>query len=152
MKNKSIYFKAAVALGIAFVIYRILRPNAPTTQEIGGEKPKPKPETNENQSYAKVPPAKLDLMTITQMAKNLEKAMSGLGTNEELIFAQFRKLTNEGDFIELSRAFGTRTIPSGYYFGETKGNMTTLLRSELSKEDLIKLNRILQSKGIKYRV
>ena len=152
MKNKSIYFKAAVALGIAFVIYRLLRPNAPTTQEVGGGKPKPKPETNETESYGKVPAAKLDLMTITQMAKSIEKAMSGLGTNEELIFTQFRKLTNDGDFVELSRAFGTRTIPSGYYFGETKGNLQKLLRSELDKQDLIQVNRILQSKGIKYRV
>ena len=140
MKNKTLIFKGAVALLAGYILYKMFS-RSPALQE-GTTQTIPKPK----------PAPTLDMTTIQEMVKSLVEAMSGLGTDEPVIFAQFRKLKNDEDFSELNRVFGTRIIPSGYYVGEKKGNLKTLLRYELSEEDILQLNRLLQSKGMKSRL
>jgi hypothetical protein len=140
MKNKSLIFKGAVALLAGYILYKMFS-RSPALQE-GTTQSIPKPK----------PVATLDMTTIQQIVKKIVEAISGLGTDEAVIFAQFRKLKNNEDFLELNRVFGTRVIPSGYYLGEQKGDLRTLLRYELSDEDILQLNRLLESKGIKSRI
>lgn len=158
MKNKSLLIKASVALIVGYVVYSLfIKRGKDGAEETGGG--------SDDDTFVKPPngvipapppPPKpkptLSPEAINNIVKNLVKAMDGYGTDEEAIFAQFRRLKNNLDYQALKKAFGTRKISSGYYFNETTGNLSTLLRSELSSSDIAKINNILKSKGISERV
>lgn len=76
-----------------------------------------------------------------QMADDLEYAMSGLGTDEELIFSTFSQLRNDIDAIKLNSTFGVRD-------GE---NLKSWLRGDLSGSDMMQLNSLLASNNITQR-
>ena len=80
--------------------------------------------------------------------------MDGYGTDEGTIYSVFRKIKNSGDFALLMNAYGVREISSGAWNPEPNFNGTLVgaLTSELSSEDKGKVNKILQSKKIEYKV
>ena len=77
------------------------------------------------------------------------------GTDEEAIYSIMRKLKTNNDWLELNKAFGLRTyydvFSPEYFFGK-KANMITTLQMELDTQEKAKVNSILKSKGIKYRI
>ena len=92
-------------------------------------------------------------------ANKLETAMFSVGTYEEDIYAIFRMLKNNNDYLQLLKSFGRRKYSGGVLPGiETtldfsKGwTLNQWLTEELSTSELRKVNDILRSKGIKYRV
>ena len=86
-------------------------------------------------------------------ANKLFASMNGKGTYENEIVAVFYKLFNDADFLALQKAFGTKTIESRTYFvDDFRGTMTQCLTDELNQDYLDKINKILKSKKIKYRV
>lgn len=76
-------------------------------------------------------------------------------TNEEQIYKIMRMLKNNNDWLELNKAYGLRTyydvLSPEYFFGK-KANLLTTLQLELDSKEKEKVNSILKSKGIKYRI
>jgi hypothetical protein len=76
-------------------------------------------------------------------------------TDEEAIYSIMRKLKTNNDWLELNKAYGKRTyynpISPTYIFGKSI-NMLTSLQLELDTSEKNKVNSILKSKGIKYRI
>jgi hypothetical protein len=76
-------------------------------------------------------------------------------TDEDAIYSIMRKLKTNNDWLELNKAYGKRTyynpISPTYIFGKSI-NMLTSLQLELDTTEKNKVNAILKSKGIKYRI
>jgi hypothetical protein len=53
----------------------------------------------------------------------------------------------------LNAAFGKRKVSSGVPFvSDVTGNLSTVLGSELDTNEVAKINLLLQTKGIRYRI
>lgn len=70
------------------------------------------------------------------------------GTDEETIYNVFLSLKNNTDFEKLDKAFGERRAE--YTLGSR--SLVQFLRSELNASEIAKVNKILASKNITYRV
>ncbi len=75
-------------------------------------------------------------------ANQLENAMAGSGTDENLIFKIFNKMENDLDILNLETAFGLRSSWGSNY------DLSEWLRGDLGTTDMNKLNQILSGKGI----
>ena len=85
-------------------------------------------------------------------ASSIEIAGFDVGTDEDAIYSVFRKLNNNADFLALSKAWGkpNRRV---YEWGIGRDmSLSQFLRYEMSDREIQKINSILTSKGIKYRV
>lgn len=98
--------------------------------------------------------AKITTAQASAFANSLHAAMDGYGTDEPTIYSVFRNIKNAGDFALLMNAYGVREISSGAWNPEPnfKGTLTGALTSELAIEDKKKINEILKTKKIPYRV
>ena len=79
------------------------------------------------------------------------------GTDEPTIYDIFRRLKNNTDYLKLVKAWGSpkrRVFPDWFVFYSSGFLMTLpeVLRYDMDKNEIKKINTILQSKGIKYRV
>lgn len=76
-------------------------------------------------------------------------------TDEDAIYSIMRYLKTNNDWLELNKAYGKRTyynpISPTYIFGKSI-NMLTSLQLELDTSEKNKVNSILKSRGIKYRI
>ncbi len=79
------------------------------------------------------------------LADDLERAMRGAGTNEQLIFTTIGKLKNDVDAIKLNKAFGMRSSWGISY------SLREWLEGDLSSKDLQKVWQIMDFNGITYR-
>jgi hypothetical protein len=105
------------------------------------------------QSGDKTEQPSLSKVELKSMANIIETSMDGRGTDEDAIYNVFRRLQNNADFAGLQAAFGTRTIDSGYFWdSDFKGSLISCINEEMDSSEKGKLNNILKSKGIKYRV
>ena len=98
--------------------------------------------------------ATLSAASLSSKANKIFSAMDGYGTDEEAIISVFRSLKTDGDFIGLQKAFGIRTIDSGYLnpAPNFKGTLTAAITDEVSNYYKQRINKILTDKKIKYRV
>jgi hypothetical protein len=71
-------------------------------------------------------------------ASKLFTAMSGAGTDEDAIYAVYRKMENDVDIIHLNNAFGDK---DGY-------DLSEWLYDDLNTVEIEKVNKILLDKGI----
>lgn len=81
----------------------------------------------------------------TQWADQLETAMYGAGTDEQMVFQVMNYMNNDADVLKLISAFGTRK-------GFMQWNAQTLpqwIQGDFS--DRSEINNILKAKGISYR-
>jgi hypothetical protein len=69
------------------------------------------------------------------------------GTDEDSIYAVFRRMNNDLDVNKLIVAFGTRRIE----FSTVSSSLGAFLSSELDEKERGEINKILQAKNIKYR-
>jgi hypothetical protein len=79
----------------------------------------------------------------------LLNAMGGLGTDEEVIYATFRKMNNDLDFSELYKQFSTHLYIVGVrplYL-----DLGQWINQELDSKEIAKLNNILAANNITYR-
>jgi len=88
-------------------------------------------------------------------ANQLEQAMEDFGTDEQAILKVFYQLKNDTDYLLLKKSFGVRPYMGGLFPPVITGqnyDMVEHLRQELSDYWIDKINSILKSKKIKYRV
>lgn len=86
-------------------------------------------------------------------ANSLQQLMDGYGSDEQQIKDIWYHVKNDADVLAIIKAFGIRTISSGYLNPEPdfKGTLPAALRSELSSYWIDKINEIFKNKKIKYR-
>ena len=79
----------------------------------------------------------------------------GAGTDEDTIYNIMRKLKTNDDWLQLQKDYGVRDYTDYTYnpFGTTtKVNLVESLNQELSGSEKNKVNEILKSKNITYRI
>lgn len=87
-------------------------------------------------------------------AASLHAAMDGYGTDENAIISVFNNLKNDADYAMIFNAYGVREISSGAWNPSPnfKGTLSGALTDELDAEYKTKINNLMASKKIKYRV
>lgn len=76
-----------------------------------------------------------------QFAQVLYQAMKGVGTDEDAVFRVFGYMKKDIDVAKLIVAFGVKD-------DDTLG---AWLQDDLSSSDMVRINKILSTKGIKYQ-
>jgi predicted PurR-regulated permease PerM len=95
-----------------------------------------------DEADAEINPDNISLtqVQINTLADKLHTAMSGMGTDEDAIFAVFNSLNTRSDLLQLIKTFGYRD-------GET---LQEWLVDDLSTSDISHINSILASRNINY--
>lgn len=101
--------------------------------------------------------ASYPVSTYSGWASAIAQAIFGAGTDTPVIYDIFRKLKNNTDFLMLQKAWGNpkrQVYPDWFVFYSTgrKFTLSEALRDDLSASEIKKINSILASKGIKYRI
>jgi hypothetical protein len=80
--------------------------------------------------------------------------MDGYGTDENQIVTTWGFLKNNADYLAVVKAFGTREISSGSWNPEANfiGTLPSALANELDYSYLALLNKMMQNRGITYRL
>lgn len=89
------------------------------------------------------------IFSYKSLAGMLLNAMGGVGTDEEIIYATFRKMNNDLDLTELYKQFGTHLYIVGVrplYL-----DLGQWLNQELNIKEIAKLNKILADNNLTYR-
>lgn len=148
--------KTAIALGIgaavAYGLYKL----------VGKEIQEAVKENKNKKLYEKEKDPKVNLSykptQYITWADKLEDATNGTnwfdGTDEEAIYKVIRNLKNNNDWLELNKAYGMRAyydVSPEFILGKDT-NMVKMLQLELDTTEKEKVNSILKSKGIKYRI
>jgi hypothetical protein len=147
--------KIAIVLGVivgGIVAYRLLKGfkaekgNRTEVQEAYNELDK----LNQSPATAQ----KITKLQAEQYANVIFTAVDGWATDEQAIASVFWRLSNNADFIAVSKAFGIRTISSGRFNPEPdyKATLTEALHIDMSADEKKVLNNILIKKKIKYRI
>jgi hypothetical protein len=99
--------------------------------------------------------------SVEAMANAIVSASNDCGTNEQQIYAQFDKVSNQADILLLVQAFGLRQKvrcpfsddPRESFFSANTPPMSlsAMLNSELDTTQMQTLNNKLATKGIKYK-
>lgn len=84
------------------------------------------------------------------MADQMEVAMKGPGTNENLIKTVLLKLKTASDWYKLIEAFGNRQYGHWYTGGTEEGTLIKWLDDDLSVSNKSELNQILNKIGVKF--
>lgn len=139
----------AVVGVVGYALYKI-------TQKLGGEEEQDRKEdkdiVSEIEQESKKKPASYADSQYKTFANTIETAGFDLGTDEAAIYSTFRKLKNNTDYLKLLNAWGkpNRTV---YEWGVgRKMTLPQYIRWEMNDSEVKKVNDILKSKGITYRV
>lgn len=145
--------KGVVAIAVVGVtIYAVYK----ISQKVGGEEEQDKKEgkdvLSELEKAAKKKPATYPASQYKTFANVIETAGFDIGTDEEAIYSTFRKLKSNTDYLMLLIAWGN---PNRKVYEWGVGRNFTLpqfIRWEMDSSEVKKVNTILASKGITYRV
>jgi len=144
-----------VGFGLAvFILYRIITKI--------NEAPIKKPYKEEEQATAD------DLQVLNQNSATKQKitnsqaqafankifaCMNGKGTYDADLIAVFHHLHNDADFLAVEKAYGTRTLLSGFFLTtDFTGTMVASIVSDADSSSIVTINKILAKKGIKRRI
>jgi hypothetical protein len=147
--------KIAIVIGLVIggvIIYRLLKDvvkqkdNRDEVQEAYNELDK----LNQNPATAQ----KITKLQAEQYANVIFTAVDGWATDESAIGNVFWRLSNDADWVAVSKAFGLRKISSGRFNPEPdyKATMIEALHIDMSTDEKKHLNNILQKRKINYRV
>ena len=149
------------ALGIGVLIlagiagYLIVRKSLKEYSELQRAKDRTKTGDDELGTVLKNENPSFPVSQYDQWVSKMLTASGGCGTDSEQILAVFNKLRNNADFLMLKSRFNIQTWDAcnwAFDFGDNKGDMQTLLSKELTPAEISKVNSILATKGIAYRV
>lgn len=92
-----------------------------------------------------------DLQTYKNLADKLETAMdapNNFGTDEDAIYAVFRKMETKSDVLQLIKSFGKRGYRAMFQIGRDQLPLSGWLAKELTISELEKVNKLLSDKNI----
>lgn len=144
----------AGGIAIAFGVKKVLDYFKPEKKREESEKKQVETELETEQKKQK---ASYPASTYSGWASAIATAVFGGGTDEAAIYDIFRKLKNNTDYLMLVKAWGSpkrQVYPDWFVFYSTGFKMTLpeVLRYDMDSSEIKKINDILASKGIKYRV
>jgi len=138
-----------VLAGVGYLIYRI-------TKKLGEEPLRDATEDkqikDELETEIKKTPLTYGTSQYATFANNIQEAGYDVGTDEDAIYAVFRKIKNNADYLALLKAWGkpTRTV---YEWGiGRKKTLTQFIHSEMDSSEIKKINTILMNNKVKYRI
>lgn len=82
-------------------------------------------------------------------SEKLAQALNYFNTDETAVYSIFKKLNNEADLVKLIQVFGVRSIETAPFIGED-ATLPQAIQQEMDADEIEKVNKILQSKGINY--
>jgi hypothetical protein len=95
------------------------------------------------------------------MSSAIIEASNDCGTNNDIVFAQFDKVKNQADMLLFVDTFGLRKKVRCPFSTDTRESfwskytiplsLSSVISSELSQNEINKINNKLSSKGIEYR-
>jgi hypothetical protein len=135
--TKSIYFKiaiVAIVIIIVFAIVRMLPKSDDYTRDAAN-------------SYNKNELSYTDL-EYKNFAERLFDAMSGAGTDEEVIYSILKRLNNKSDWNKLIEVFGVRETNAWY--SDFEGNLMEWLVDELDSSEQDEVRTILGRIGVQF--
>lgn len=150
--------KGLILIGGAYAAYSIGKSLIGQTKIDPETRDSSQEEDGWNASLQQDSKQKAPTLSSTQMksiANSMFRAMDGYGTDEEAIISLARQAKNNADWSGINAAWGKRTISSGAWNPSPDLRNATLgeaLHDELSQYWKTKINQVLSSKGIKYRV
>lgn len=141
-------------LAIAFGVKKVLDLLKPEKKREQTEKKQVEDELEQAKKKAK---ASYPASVYSAMASTIAEAVFSFGTDEASIYAVFRQLKNDTDYLMLTKAWGSPTrqvFPEAFAFYSTGKKLTlpATLRFDMDTKECAKINAILKSKGIKYRI
>jgi len=141
-------------VGVAFGVKKVLDLIKPERKRDENEK---KDIESELEAESKKNKASYPKSQYAAFASTISEAIFGGGTDEAAIYAVFRALKNDTDYLSLVKAWGSPTrqvFPDYFVFYSTgkKLSLPAALRYDMDSSECAKINAILKSKGIKYRI
>ena len=76
--------------------------------------------------------------TYSKFADQLEYAMDGAGTYEDIVYKVYGYMHNDADMVKLNQTFGVRS----------EATLNEWIVGDLSTEDITRINSLLRDKGI----
>jgi hypothetical protein len=145
--------KGLISVGVvAAVGYTLYKMSKKFSAENQRENEENKDVETEIQKSVKKYPLSYPLSQYKSWANQIEVAGFGLGTDEAAVYSIFRKLKNDSDYLALQQAWGKPTRKTYDWAVPLNYTLSQFLRYEMSDTEVNKLNYILQTKDIKYRV
>ena len=144
----------AGGVAVAFGVKKVLDYFKPERKRQESEK---KDIESELESATKKQKATYPKSQYSAFCSTIAEAIFGGGTDEAAIYNVFRALKNDTDYLSLVKAWGSpqRQVFPDYFVFYSTGKKLTLpaaLRYDMDTKECAKINAILQSKGIKYRI
>jgi len=147
------YYKPIVAITVggvvAYFVAQVAKKFTTESKRLIDEK---KAVESELTQAAKQKPLSYPDSQYQSMARVIQIAGFDVGTDEAAIYSVFRRLKNNADYLALTQAWGkpTRKV---YEWGIGRDmTLQQFLRWEMNDKEIGKINAILKSKGIKYRI
>ena len=144
-----------IALGgtVAYIIYKKFI----QTDEKKRGKDETKNIESELDEAKKKKPLSYPLSQYATFCNVLVTATQDAGTDNEAVYAVFRKIKNNADYLQLLKTWGNPTrqvYPDWIFFYSTGYKMTLpqLLRHDMPSEKIQKINNILAGNGVTYRI
>jgi len=144
----------AGGIAVAYGVKKVLDYFKPERQREQNEGKQQQSELEQSQAKQK---ASYPKSVYSAWCNVIENAIFDYGTDEEAIYDVFRKLKNNTDYLMLVNAWGSpkrQVYPDAFVFYSTGKKLTLpgALRDDMSTSEIKKINQILASKGIKYRI
>ena len=141
-------------VGVAFGVKKVLDLIKPERKRDESEK---KDIESELETESKKNKATYPKSQYAAFCSTISEAIFGGGTDEAAIYNVFRALKNDTDYLSLVKAWGSPTrqvFPDYFVFYSTgkKLSLPAALRYDMDSKECAKINAILKSKGIKYRI
>jgi hypothetical protein len=175
-KNTRIIVISGIVLVAGLVTYKVIAKNRNTTLDTLNKVPSLPDETeldeappiedmgiySDREIAAKkaAEEKKANEYTSEQLAEDLYKAFKGYGTswaqgNTGGVTGIIARIKTDEDFDALNEAYGIRTLNSGFlnlFAKDYTGDMNGAFNSELTTNQIIKLNKILEDNGVTRRI
>jgi hypothetical protein len=139
----------AGGIAVAFGVKKVLNYFKPERKR---EESEQKTTTNELDEAKKKTPLTYPQSQYANFANIIEVAGFDLGTDEAAIYSVFRNLRNDADYLALATAWGKPTRKIYDYGFAYNVTLPQYIRWEMNAKEAAKVNAILKSKNIKYRV
>ncbi len=141
LTSKRVLVGAGIVVGAAIAFF-ILRPVVRNLIKTGQDRKRLRDAAKDQDKFNTT--LSWSLSEYSMMADAIEEAVRGVGnTDEDAIYDVFRKIKTNGDFLKLQQVYGIR------YKDE---DLAESIVNDLDSGEIAKVNNILASNGITYRI
>lgn len=146
-KDNKIIYIGAITLGVGAFLYYIVKANKKGIQDGSSQHNMLLNPTNAPLEQTIVVPT-ISKEKLKVLSTKLYNAFKGDGTTEEDVLDVFTYVKNEKDFENLTKEFGVKKIPGGYFTNAYTGNLQSVIKSEMEVKEIIAINKLLSSMGV----